>query len=163
MISYLPGAVIEIKSHVNSTAGGILRVSLCSRSDSFRSEEEDCRYDMPLVELNSNSRDILLNPSKEVTKSFLLPEEFVCTHCVLQWRFTEGDYHTCLRCLSPPPLPLIPTHCIFWDDLKTKWAPVKNATVSALKSDLTAMHYRVSDKQLCDIYTFYFCFIEKPR
>lgn len=35
--------------------------------------------------------------------------------------------------------------------------------VSALKSDLTAKHYRVSDKQLYDIYTFYFCFIEKPR
>ncbi|XP_065942536.1 uncharacterized protein [Magallana gigas] len=99
LISYLPGALIEIKSHVNSTAGGILRVSLCSRSDSFRSEEEDCRYDMPLVELNSNSRDILLNPSKEVTKSFLLPEEFVCTHCVLQWRFTEVD-PSCNGCLQ---------------------------------------------------------------
>lgn len=35
--------------------------------------------------------------------------------------------------------------------------------VSALKSDLTAKHYRVSDKQLYDIYTVYFCFIEKHR
>lgn len=59
---------------------------------------------MPLVELNSNSHDILLNPSKEVSTSFLLPEEFVCTHCVLQWRFTEGDYSS-VHVKGPPPLP----------------------------------------------------------
>lgn len=35
--------------------------------------------------------------------------------------------------------------------------------VSALKSDLTAKYYRVSDKQFYDIYKVYFCLIGKPR
>lgn len=92
MNTYSSGDVLEVKSRVNTTFGGILRISLCVRLDSSLSEDEECQQDFPLLPLNSHDYDIVIDKSQEVSTVLLLPEAVACEHCVLRWRFTEGKF-----------------------------------------------------------------------
>ncbi|KAL1506376.1 hypothetical protein ABEB36_005750 [Hypothenemus hampei] len=87
--TYISGSIIQVDVMITANHLGHISYQLCKLSDPDAPETEECFEQLPL--LDGSYTQTIDKDDFNVTSYIQLPDDVVCSRCVLRWHYNTGN------------------------------------------------------------------------